>query len=111
LDDIGLGDAIPRHAPSHRPAVAGAGDPAVHEIDAAVRHRAIVNEESGRPALMRLDATASAAKRRVEDHIRPGLETAGPDKVFVVARDGAAIDQNLTALDAEVAGLRCPKVG
>ena len=44
--------AIPGHAPTHGPAVAGSHGTAIPEVDAAVRDAAIVVEHSGRPALV-----------------------------------------------------------
>ncbi len=111
LNDVVFGIAIPGHAPAHRPAVAGAHHAAVHQIDAAVGHRAIVDQQTGRPPHVRLHPAALAAEGAIENYIRPRLQTGGPHKVHVAAGDFAAIQQNLAPLDAEIGRLRRAEIG
>ena len=49
--------AIPRHAPAHRPAVAGTHRAAISEVHPAIWDAAVVVEHSSGPALVRLNAS------------------------------------------------------
>src|ERR1035441_84262 len=59
LDDEGFGGAIPRDRPAGGPAVAGTHDAAIHQINPAFGHLAIVHEQPGGPAHVRLDMTVA----------------------------------------------------
>src|SRR6202030_2744684 len=66
LDHERLCRTVPDHSPSHRPAVAGAHFSAVHQVDSSFGNLTAIDEDSGRPALMRLHV-AVAVKDAVED--------------------------------------------
>jgi hypothetical protein len=66
LEDEVAGDAVPDNTPADSPAMAGAHSSAVDEVNAAVWNGAVVDQQSGGPALVRFQV-AVAVKDRVQD--------------------------------------------
>lgn len=101
----GVGGAIPDDAPTHGPAVAGAHDAAVDEVDGATVDVDIVDEQTGAPALVRFDGMV-AVKLGVEDDVGALLSRLAGDEEDLVAGGGRTHDECLRAGDGEGEVLR-----
>src|SRR5215213_4670400 len=101
LDDEVFRFTIPGDAPTHAPAMPGTHRAAVAEIDASIRHAAIVVEHRGRPALMRLDP-AIAAECAIQHDNWPRDLAPDPSVPDIVTRAGTAIEQKLAGIRREL---------
>src|ERR1700733_1048673 len=97
---------VPQNSPADGPAVAASHRAAVHQVDASAGDFAVVDEEAGGPALMRFDV-AVAEEAAVEDDDGALGARLGDDVEAGVALAGAAVEEDLCAVEGEVGGLGC----